>query len=64
MSGDATRNDGDHAHAFLHAEYTALRDEMVRRVELRQRLVEITLASLDVPRRSEAPHVRKLIRVV
>jgi len=44
MLGDAP-NDNDHAREFLKLEYTALRGELIKRVELRQRLLEITLVS-------------------
>jgi hypothetical protein len=44
MTDNAT-NGNDHTLAFLQAEYTALRGEIVKRVELGQRLIEITLVS-------------------
>src|SRR5918995_4899973 len=42
---DNTGNGNDGTLAFLQAEYTALRSEFVKRVELGQRLLEITLVS-------------------
>jgi hypothetical protein len=44
MSGNAP-NDSDHVRTFLQTEYTVLRGELIKRVELNQRLLEITLAS-------------------
>ena len=44
MTDNAT-NGNDETRAFLQAEYTALRSEFVKRVELGQRLLEITLVS-------------------
>jgi hypothetical protein len=44
MIGDAPIDD-DHVREFLKLEYTALRGELIKRVELNQRLLEITLAS-------------------
>ena len=41
----ASPDDDDHAREFLKLEYTALRGELIKRVELRQRLLEITLVS-------------------
>jgi hypothetical protein len=42
---DNARNGNDETLAFLQAEYTALRSEIVKRLELGQRLLEITLVS-------------------
>jgi hypothetical protein len=42
---DKAQNGNDETLAFLQAEYTALRSEIVKRVELGQRLLEITLVS-------------------
>jgi hypothetical protein len=42
---DKATNDDDDARAFLQAEYTSLRNELLKRVELGQRLLEITLVS-------------------
>jgi hypothetical protein len=42
---DNARNGNDETLAFLQAEYTALRSEMVKRLELGSRLLEITLVS-------------------
>ena len=44
MTGNA-RNGNDETLAFLQAEYTALRNEVIRRIELGQRVLEITLVS-------------------
>src|SRR4051812_7608374 len=44
MSRDALDGD-DHVRAFLQLEYTTLRGELIKRVESRQRLLEITLVS-------------------
>jgi hypothetical protein len=44
MPDDAS-NGNDETLAFLQTEYTALRSELVKRVELGQRLLEITLVS-------------------
>jgi hypothetical protein len=42
---DQAENGNDQTLAFLQAEYTSLRSEFVKRVELGQRLLEITLVS-------------------
>ena len=42
---DNAKNDDDETLAFLQAEYTSLRAEFVKRVDLGQRLLEITLVS-------------------
>jgi hypothetical protein len=42
---DNAQNGNEETLAFLQAEYTALRSEFVKRVELGQRLLEITLVS-------------------
>jgi hypothetical protein len=42
---DRAKNGNDETLAFLQAEHTALRSEMIKRVELGQRLLEITLVS-------------------
>ena len=42
---DNAMNGNDETLAFLQAEYTALRSEVVKRLELGQRLLEITLVS-------------------
>jgi hypothetical protein len=42
---DRANNGNDETLAFLQAEYTSLRSELVKRVELGQRLLEITLVS-------------------
>jgi len=44
MAGDAT-GETDHARGFLQLEYTALRGELIKRLEFKQRLLEITLVS-------------------
>jgi hypothetical protein len=40
-----TPNDDDHVRDFLKLEYTALRGELIKRVEFRQRLLEIAVVS-------------------
>jgi hypothetical protein len=42
---DKAKNGNDETLVFLQAEYTALRSEIVKRLELGQRLLEITLVS-------------------
>ena len=42
---DKAKNGNDETLAFLQAEYTSLRSEIVKRLELGQRLLEITLVS-------------------
>ncbi|MCC2628855.1 MAG: hypothetical protein K0S14_2505, partial [Thermomicrobiales bacterium] len=42
---DKANNGNDETLAFFQAEYTSLRSEMVKRLELGQRLLEITLVS-------------------
>jgi hypothetical protein len=42
---DNAKNGNDETLAFLRAEYTSLRSEWLKRVELGQRLIEITLVS-------------------
>jgi hypothetical protein len=38
-------DDNDHFRAFLQMEYTTLRGELIKRLEFKQRLLEITLVS-------------------
>ena len=44
MIGDAP-NENDHVREFLKLEYTSLRGELIKRVEFRQRLLEIAVVS-------------------
>ena len=47
MTGEAP-NENDHVREFLKLEYATLRGELIKRVEFRQRLLEIAVVSAGV----------------